>query len=87
MAICNVVGDVDDDGNAGTKEKTGNYEPEKSMTVEELVDKMATATNLFELKARYSKYAEQIGRLSGEDKVKVVMAKDKRKTAIEKEKK
>jgi hypothetical protein len=54
-----------------------------AMTAEELVDKMTTSNNLFELKNRYAKYAEQIGKLSGEDKVKVTMAKDRRKTELQ----
>jgi ERF superfamily len=67
--------------------EVGKTEPKKLLSAAELVDKMTTAKNLFELKARYSKYSADIKALEGEDKVKVTIAKDKRKVALQEEEK
>lgn len=55
--------------------------------VEELIDKMKTASNAFELKARWTKYAPDKALLAPEDQVRVVMAKDKRKVELDEIKK
>lgn len=49
----------------------------------ELIEKMATAKNAFELKARWTKYADDYKALSPEDQVDVRSAKDKRKVEME----
>jgi len=87
--IVTLATEADDDANEASK-KTVKTKPETFLTVGELVEKMTSSANIFELKNRYTKYAKDISALSGEDKVKVTMSKDKRKVAleaIEKEKK
>ncbi len=75
---------TDDDGNAATgKDAKKEDNKEETMTADELVEKMTTSKTIFELKARYAKYAEHIGKLSGEDKTRVIMAKDKRKIELD----
>lgn len=49
------------------------------LTCEQLVEKMETAANAFELKNRKIKYTKDYEALTGEEKVRVQMAADKRK--------
>ncbi len=69
------------------KSTTGNPAmPEtakKLLSVEELIEKMSSSRNVFELKARWAKYDTDIKSLENQDKVRIQMAKDKKKSEIE----
>ena len=74
--------DADTMNGAENKEKPNfdTKEAKTTLSLQELIDKMESAKNVFELKARWQKYAADIKALKNEEKVKVQMAKDSRKT-------
>lgn len=53
------------------------------LSLDELIAKMTTSENVFELKARWTKYEKDRMALSNEDRVRVIMAKDSRKTELD----
>lgn len=55
----------------------------KHLTVEELVAKMESSKNIFELKARKKKYIEDYNALTGEEQVKIKIAADRRKIELQ----
>ncbi len=69
------------------KSTTSNpTEPEtakKLLSVDGLIEKMSSSSNAFELKARWKKYDADIKSLENQEKVRVQMAKDKKKSDIE----
>ena len=83
---------IDDTKDADATNVHGNKhddtdQSEKPLQFGELVNKMETATNVFELKNRWQKYANDMRFCTEEERVKISMAKDKRKLILEKEKK
>jgi hypothetical protein len=81
MAIIGLAPE-DDDGNLASK---GVPEEPKHLNKAELIEKMKTAANVFELKARWEKYAHDYSLLSKEDQVDVRMSKDKAKVVLDAE--
>jgi len=65
-----------------TEEIIEPEETKKYLTVDELILKMTSAGNIFELKARKKKYEADYKSLTGEEQVKVKMAADRRKSEI-----
>ncbi len=68
---------------AETEEPFKPDDAPKFLTVEELCEKMTSSKNIFKLKNRKKKYLKDYEALSGEEKVKVQMAADKRKLELE----
>jgi hypothetical protein len=66
----------DDDGNSASQSEA------KSLTVDELIAKMKTATNVNELENRAKKYRPDYDLLTPENQVRVRTAKDMRKTEL-----
>ena len=81
-AICGIAPADDDDDAEGAMSRQTSTPAKKHLTVTELIEKMQTATNAFELNARRQKYKPDYDALTLEDQVKVRMAADKRKTEL-----
>lgn len=85
--IC-LATEEDDDAESAMHRDEGQKQVEKKglLSHGELVEKMKTSKNIFELEARAKKYRTDYDAMTGEQQVEVKKAKDRRKTEIEGEK-
>lgn len=97
QSLCSMISLItqDDDGSAASTppashrlnekiaEEKGEKATEGLLKCDDLCEKMTSAKNIFELKARKQKYLKDYEALTNEEQVKVQMAADRRKTGIE----
>lgn len=90
QSILFVAAEEEDDGNAasGTVDKPSMQKNETpkletgALTCAELIEKMTSSANEFELAARAKKYRNAYDAMTGEEKTKVKIARDRRKTEL-----
>ena len=73
----------DNDAEEDRKAGEGKEESKKGLSCAELIQKMESSENVFELENRAKKYRADYDKLTPEEQVKVRMAKDKRKVILQ----